>query len=303
MVTALWGTGSSAQAAVEILGLKPSRVFSTDQEAGYFLGVRVEPIENIRKNPEEITELYICTMFYREALSDLTNWGLEITQVRVFHSHLLHPMYRLNEVINVGSLDQSPDFSAVLAPSETPEAVNFPDRLDHLDFAFKKAPGTGLVAEFGVFRGETLLRLQTQTHRLVYGFDSNRGFNASWQEGIKFYGYAELPTELLNHPGFVVGWFQETLPLFLEENTNQFAFIHYDAGDLDTARFVFRLVLPRIADRAVLVCDELLACDSLGETRSPEHVALMECAKEFGLSFDWLGRSGTAGSIVFSKKS
>lgn len=67
-----------------------------------------------------------------------------------------------------------------------------------------------------------------------------------------------LPAGVPRVPGaeLVPGWFDETLPLFLEEHPGPVAFLHIDADLYSSARTVLELVGPRLHTGSVIVFDE-----------------------------------------------
>ena len=92
----IWGTGSSATEAVRILGLHPDRIFSSEG-GGTFDGIPVEPGTQL---DESIDALFVCSMFYSDIVRQIKERGFPLDRVRVFHSHLIHPNYLLNEVLD-----------------------------------------------------------------------------------------------------------------------------------------------------------------------------------------------------------
>lgn len=92
----IWGTGSSAIEAVRILGLNPKRVFSSDG-GGTFAGLPVEPGSLL---DESIDALFVCSIHYSDIVRKIKEQGFPLNRVRVFHGHLIHPNYLLNEVLD-----------------------------------------------------------------------------------------------------------------------------------------------------------------------------------------------------------
>lgn len=297
---AIWGTGSSAAAAVRILELRPTRAFSSEG-GGAFLGLEVEPGRNVDLS---IDSLFVCSMHYADIINSLKAAAFPMERVRVFHTHAIHPHYLLNEVVNFDAVESSfseKQYAATVAGDLTLGAAEINDRLEHLATAFRQAPESGLVLEFGVYRGESLLYIQSLTNRTVYGFDSNKGFVGEDWSGLKFHGFEPLPEALLGHTGFIEGWFQDTLPMFLEENTDSIAFVHYDAGELSATKFVLGEIFPRLMSGAVLVFDEMLATDDCDSGSSPEWIAFSEAAAKAKATFEWIGRSGYSASVRILK--
>ena len=290
---AIWGTGSAALTAVRVLKLEPHRVFSS-QGGGKFLGLEVEPGASV---DQSVDALAVCSMFYQDITKYLETQGFPLDRVRVFHDHRIHPEFMLNEVTDFDLEHSDGHLSELVSETLTPEAVTIADRIRHLEQAYEVAPSDGLALEFGVWRGETLLHLQSLSDRLVFGFDSNRGFSGKDWASLHFHGFSPVPSDLRDHPGFIEGWFQDTLPAFLMEHRDPIAFVHYDAGEIGAARFVLRTILPKLAPEAVLVFDEMLETRDRAVGSSPEWIAWHEVIRESGRSFEWLARSGYSASL------
>lgn len=153
----------------------------------------------------------------------------------------------------------------------------------------------GDVAEFGVAMGVSFMAfvrildllergLPRRERRKLYGFDSFEGLpdlseadygssapNAVMRKG-GFHsrrGYQSL-FEFVekNENAFLVkGWFNETLPKFLDDNPHtHFAFIHMDADLYESTKAVLERVWERVNPGGVILFDELNHREYPGET-------------------------------------
>jgi len=159
-----------------------------------------------------------------------------------------------------------------------------------LDRALRTHP-SGIVAQFGVYRGHTLKTLSNICNASchIFAFDSFQGLPEKWRSGKtatferKFtakgaFGLnGHVPKLGLNNVAYTVGLFADTLPSFLKTMLHQTAaFLHID-GDLYASA---RDVLCAFEDRGmlkggtVIVFDELLG---FPEFRSGEVRALYQC--------------------------
>lgn len=140
----------------------------------------------------------------------------------------------------------------------------FPSKEGLWDFALSKTKTDGLFAEFGVYTGTSInyfaKRIKNKNIS-IYGFDSFEGLKEEW------YG-TELPASAFNLDGklpkvlpnvtLIKGWFDETLPGFLEKNREPLAFLHLDADTYDSTALVLKLLTGRIQTGTIVVFDEYL---------------------------------------------
>lgn len=144
-----------------------------------------------------------------------------------------------------------------------------------LSQAIELAPAEGLHLEFGVFRGHSIRRIAgDRPETPIYGFDSFEGLpesDAIWSKGL-FDEQGRLPRVPPNVV-LVKGWFEQTLPLFLEEHREDCAFVHIDSDLYSSAKTIFTLLGNRLREGTVIVFDEYCAYPGW---RSGEHKAFME---------------------------
>lgn len=118
----------------------------------------------------------------------------------------------------------------------------------------------GLFLEFGVHRGKSLKLFSELTTNLFHGFDSFKGLPEDWtgHNLDKFFfkkpSIIKLPKNAILHKG----WFHETIPKFLEEYSDNVAFIHIDCDIYSSTRDIFNLLGHRIIPGTVIVFDEYL---------------------------------------------
>lgn len=85
--------------------------------------------------------------------------------------------------------------------------------------------------EFGVFEGKTINYISKFTTDKVYGFDSFEGLPEKWTDQFDkgAFKVSELP-KVNDNVVLVKGWFDETLPTFIQEqNGKKVSFLHMDA--------------------------------------------------------------------------
>lgn len=131
-------------------------------------------------------------------------------------------------------------------------------RLDLLDHALSRVAGDGFYAEFGVFNGASLAFIADRTDRIVYGFDAFEGLPGIWSASLgegAFTRHGEPPEIACANYNFRIlkGWFNETLPEFMEMVPGPAAFLHLDCYLHDATRDVLTAMKARIVPGTVIV--------------------------------------------------
>jgi hypothetical protein len=133
--------------------------------------------------------------------------------------------------------------------------------LDTLHNALKQVDTDGMVAEFGVYKGQTLTaiakRFAVQT---VHGFDSFAGLPEAWGGTNNSKGSFDIggsPPKLpVRNVEFHVGFFDETVPKFAAEHSGPFSFVHLDADLYSSTKTVFDVLGDWFVPGTVVVFDE-----------------------------------------------
>jgi hypothetical protein len=182
-------------------------------------------------------------------------------------------------------------------------AEPMPHRLVTLDHALSQASDVdGMALEFGVYRGETLRKIaQARGEKQVYGFDSFQGLPEFWlpdHQAGRFgpddpAGVQGPPEE----PGaeLVVGWFDETLPGFLEAHPGPVAFLHVDCDLYSSTTVVLEHVGPRLVTGSVVVFDEFF---NYPGWQGHEFRAWREFVAKSGIGFSYLAYTEDAISVA-----
>jgi hypothetical protein len=156
-------------------------------------------------------------------------------------------------------------------------------KLDLLAWAVDQAPRDGLAVEFGVATGETLAVIAQR--RPAHGFDSFEGLPENWYGEYQRGTFAQPIPEVSNSE-LHVGWFTDTLPKFLIEHPEPWAFVHMDADLYESTRAVFDLAGDRFRPGTVVVFDEFF---NYPGWRQHEYRAWTE----FGRPFEFLCYNAT----------
>jgi len=132
--------------------------------------------------------------------------------------------------------------------------------LEHLSAALKQVKDqSGLYLEFGVFSGNTINHIAGQVDQTVYGFDSFEGLPERWRDGLDAGHFKPMGGTLPKvrpNVQLVKGWFDKTLPEFLDKHPENVSFIHVDCDLYSSTKTIFDCLGPRIRPGTVIVFDE-----------------------------------------------
>lgn len=171
--------------------------------------------------------------------------------------------------------------SARWAQEVMPTARTFDDPRQTLEYALEIAPSGGMALEFGVHVGRSMRVIATvRGGKDVYGFDSFEGLPEDYRPHVRRGAFAVPGPPDVPGAEFVSGWFDETLPGFLDSHPGPVDFVHVDGDLYSSAVTVLDLVGPRLGPGAVLLFDEFFNYPGWEQ-------------HEFRAWQEWLERTGT----------
>lgn len=138
-----------------------------------------------------------------------------------------------------------------------------------------------LYLEFGVYMGKSTNFFSSKLKNTFYGFDSFEGFNEDWlghSHGEGDFSVNKKLPDLNQNVSLKIGWVQDTLPIFLNENSDKkINFVHMDMDTYKTSKFILSNIKPYLTNGAIICFDELYNYEgwSVGEFK-----ALSETFKE-----------------------
>ncbi len=176
--------------------------------------------------------------------------------------------------------------SAIFVSQNMAGAAKFVSGGDLLDEAMRRRLIDGLILEFGVFSGRTINRLAAQADQTIFGFDSFEGLPEDWRPDVGKGSFRAGLPPVASNVELVVGWFDATLPSFLEAHEGPASLIHIDCDLYSSTRTVFTACRDRIVPGTILVFDEFF--NYVG-WRNHEYRAFVELIEETGLAFDYFG--------------
>ena len=134
-------------------------------------------------------------------------------------------------------------------------------------------PPTGLILEFGVFRGESIRAIGNAfPTRRVDGFDAFRGLPERWQDEdgkrlpyfIKAGAFSLRGRQPINLPVNVhlwKGWFNQTLEEYLDLYRDKVALVHIDCDIFSSTLEVLKRLASRLRPGTIVLFDELINYD------------------------------------------
>lgn len=154
----------------------------------------------------------------------------------------------------------------------------------------------GLFLEFGVFAGNTInMYSAARPDVTFYGFDSFEGLPEDWFAFSKkaFSLNGNLPPVNKNVE-LIKGWFDETLPPFLEKHPGHVSFVSIDCDLYSSTKTVLDLLAPRIGPGTMIYFDEYFGFYGWQEH---EFKAFQEFVTKYNIKYQYRAM-GTMGVIV-----
>jgi len=149
-------------------------------------------------------------------------------------------------------------------------------RIRELEWLAKYIPDWGLNLEFGVFNGVTISCVATARPELEFhGFDSFEGLPEDWDMGDKhvkaeaFDRKGELP-DVPDNVSLYKGWFDDTLPKFLDENAGNISYLHVDCDIYSSTNTILDNCNSRIVPGTIIRFDELCCWRQVFGEASPD---------------------------------
>jgi len=133
----------------------------------------------------------------------------------------------------------------------------FDEAHDALNFAIQEVNIEGLFCEFGVYKGKSVNYIASLIEQDIHAFDSFEGLPERWMDSHQkgHFSISDLP-EFEDNVVVHKGWFDDTLPLFIEGIEEDVAFLHVDCDLYSSTNTVLSLLAKRIVPGTVIMFDE-----------------------------------------------
>lgn len=164
----------------------------------------------------------------------------------------------------------------------------FNQTLDILPYALSKVSiKNGLYLEFGVYSGRTINVISREIpDKIVYGFDCFEGLPETWRTGFEkgCFKTDSLP-QVEPNVQLIKGYFDDTLPPFVIQNSAPCAFIHIDCDLYSSTKTIFKYLKNQIVSGTVISFDEYF---NYPGWREGEYKAFQEFITENHLNYEYL---------------
>ena len=174
-----------------------------------------------------------------------------------------------------------------------PNVETYPLTYVFENMKYHHKPNT-LWLEFGVASGKTINYISSFTKNKVYGFDSFEGLPEKWRDGFEkgaFDQGGNLP-RVNDNVVLLKGWFNATLPNFINKQNKKVSFIHIDCDLYSSTKYILDTLKDYIDTNCIIVFDELVNYPGFdGDTG--ELKALYEFIIENNVDYEWIGMDGT----------
>jgi hypothetical protein len=148
----------------------------------------------------------------------------------------------------------------------------------------------GMVLEFGVATGRTLNQFaHWLPHKTIHGFDGFQGLPEDWTSRMRrgFFARKNLPRVRTNCE-LHVGWFDQTLPGFMQVNGHRpVQLLHVDCDLYSSTVTVLNALRSNIVPGTVIIFDEYI---NYPGWQRDEFRAWQEHVQAQGLRYEYIGR-------------
>jgi hypothetical protein len=190
-------------------------------------------------------------------------------------------------------------------------AYIIPERMDHIQYSLDQVRiSSGLYLEFGVREGDSVSFIANYiTPRIIYGFDSFEGIPEDWKrrkDGTLTYPEGTFSMngvpEVKDNVRLIKGWFNITLPRFVNEHSEEVSFINIDSDLYSSAKTILTELNNQIIPGTIIYFDEITGWGDLIEQydnwEEGEYKALVEWMNEFNREIIPTSRNNRYGVTV-----
>src|SRR6202795_4050124 len=123
-----------------------------------------------------------------------------------------------------------------------PDALGFENQRELIEYALRETKVDGHYLEFGVFTGGTIRFMAGRIgSRTIHGFDSFEGLPEAWSgfnPGGKAFNFGGRLPRVQNNVALHRGYFETSLPKWLDDYPGPVAFIHLDCDLYSSTRTI-----------------------------------------------------------------
>ncbi len=162
-------------------------------------------------------------------------------------------------------------------------------------YALDNVKVSGLTLEFGVGRGKSMRWIASRVDGAVHGFDSFEGIQEHWNGNpIGAFAQRQMP-KVPHNVEFHVGYFDATLPGFLESHKDPISFLHVDCDLYSSTVTIFDLLGARLQPGSIILFDEYY---NFHRWQQHEFKAFQEFIQKSGLTYEYIAFSVTGQQVA-----
>ncbi len=162
-------------------------------------------------------------------------------------------------------------------------------------YAVQQIEKPGLVLEFGVGRGKSMRWIAPEIDGTVHGFDSFEGIQEHWNGNpIGAFAQRKMP-KVPENVEFHVGYFDATLPGFLETHSGPISFLHVDCDLYSSTVTIFDKLGDRLQPGAIILFDEYY---NFHRWKQHEFKAFQEFVEESKMKYEYIAFSVTGQQVA-----
>ena len=164
-----------------------------------------------------------------------------------------------------------------------------------VSYALSRIETKGLNLEFGVGRGKSMRWIAPNVEGNVHGFDSFEGIQEHWNGNpIGSFAQKQMP-KVPENVEFHVGYFDATLPGFLEKHPEPVAFLHVDCDLYSSTVTIFEALSDRLQPGAIVLFDEYY---NFHRWQQHEFRAFQEFVAREGVQYEYIAFSVTGQQVA-----
>lgn len=175
------------------------------------------------------------------------------------------------------------------------------DRYSLLNAGIELSPTNenDLWLEFGVYTGTTINFIsELNPKNTIFGFDSFYGLPENWRPGMdkgSFNTNGDFPN-VNENVVIIPGWFEDSIPKFLEENSNKnISFLHIDCDLYSSTIDILFGCHERIVSGTVICFDEFF---NYPVWEDHEYKAWNEYCNTYDIRYDYVGHVPTGEQVL-----
>ncbi|HOW98743.1 MAG TPA: TylF/MycF/NovP-related O-methyltransferase [Kiritimatiellia bacterium] len=216
-------------------------------------------------------------------------------RVKLYLYRAVQAFYRLIEVgqihpvreLKLRALQRTTDY----IEKHALDAVGLDTQRDLIDYSLREVRVPGFYLEFGVFTGGTIRHIAKQlpAGQLIHGFDSFEGLPEAWSGFDLGKDTFNLKGKLPKVPPNVVlhkGWFKDTIPAWLKENSGKIAFLHIDCDLFSSTVEILDGLAPRMQAGTVVLFDDYF---NYPNWENHGFKAWQDYVAKHGVKYDYIG--------------